>query len=741
MKKSIISLSILFLLANITIAQNYRDYNVTKNIFNETNGTFLLRTSLNKSNAELSDYFVKAQLDSASTNSYVYSTPIDIYKNSLLVKRINNISGIASTPYYTRDNIDRGNLEPAIEEYFYNQSGNLSEIQESSFKDNGERYLRGKEIYTYINNKLDNILFYKLYTDSDSLKPYAVNDFQYNQDSVISFNGVFLPNGDKSYSTKTKSVYSNGLINIEEFYSYNQGTQSWDKYYISNYYYNIDNSIDRIESQRIDYFSGDTVSEGVWKYIYNPDKTLKQNILSSSTYNYSISYTYGTDNVISILAPKDGRQFEWSNNDINFSFFSYDSSNINLFQSTDNGNTWQSVVNNISSNQIYSWTIPNTTQQDYLFKAVDINDSNVYDIVYLNIYEKAIIYQAAHNTGSLQLQVDNKGSFGNFNFKGNSNVLSTGGFAVSSKSIPFKGSFYFSPIIYDFTNSENMYELSSNSNFDQISNCSFIENNMEIGISVNQKTFSETGDDFVLIRYKIKNISSTRIDSLVIGNFMDLDIPNYSSNLGGVDSSKNLLYQYSSNDSSYYYGIVAMQNVYGANVTSQYDNYNLKESFHDNFTTVGMKNLTSPDDYRSFISSGPYSLEVNEGIELGFAIAAGKDLEDFLNNTELAKQKYELTVVSVKENKTIPNLFSLSQNYPNPFNPTTKISYSIPHTITATLKVYDVLGREITTLVNGEKSAGNYEVDFDASKLASGIYIYQLRAGNFTSSKKMLLLK
>ena len=102
---------------------------------------------------------------------------------------------------------------------------------------------------------------------------------------------------------------------------------------------------------------------------------------------------------------------------------------------------------------------------------------------------------------------------------------------------------------------------------------------MEIGISVNQKTFSETGDDFVLIRYKIKNISSTRIITLVIGNFMDLDIPNYSSNLGGVDSSKNLLYQYSSNDSSYYYGIVAMQNVYGANVTSQYDNYKFKRKF------------------------------------------------------------------------------------------------------------------------------------------------------------------
>ena len=66
---------------------------------------------------------------------------------------------------------------------------------------------------------------------------------------------------------------------------------------------------------------------------------------------------------------------------------------------------------------------------------------------------------------------------------------------------------------------------------------------------------------------------------------------------------------------------------------------NLKESFHDNFTTVGMKNLTSPDDYRSFISSGPYSLEVNEGIELGFAIAAGKDLEDFLNRYRIGKTK------------------------------------------------------------------------------------------------------
>ncbi len=92
-------------------------------------------------------------------------------------------------------------------------------------------------------------------------------------------------------------------------------------------------------------------------------------------------------------------------------------------------------------------------------------------------------------------------------------------------------------------------------------------------------------------------------------------------------------------------------------------------------------------------------------------------------------------------------VFYLMQNYPNPFNPTTTIRYSIPvetghaPSLHTTLKVYDVLGKEVTTLVNEEKSAGNYEVEFSASTLPSGIYFYKLQAGNFSSVKKMILLK
>jgi hypothetical protein len=94
------------------------------------------------------------------------------------------------------------------------------------------------------------------------------------------------------------------------------------------------------------------------------------------------------------------------------------------------------------------------------------------------------------------------------------------------------------------------------------------------------------------------------------------------------------------------------------------------------------------------------------------------------------------------ENNYDPVLsFKLFQNYPNPFNPTTKIKYEIPEMSFVTIKVYDVLGKEIATLVNEEKPYGNFEVEFNGHGLASGIYYYRIMAGNFLQTKKMILLK
>ncbi|HEX7356888.1 MAG TPA: T9SS type A sorting domain-containing protein, partial [Ignavibacteriaceae bacterium] len=95
----------------------------------------------------------------------------------------------------------------------------------------------------------------------------------------------------------------------------------------------------------------------------------------------------------------------------------------------------------------------------------------------------------------------------------------------------------------------------------------------------------------------------------------------------------------------------------------------------------------------------------------------------------------------VEVDVTAPIEFTLSQNYPNPFNPSTIISYSIPQNSFVTLKVYDVIGNEIATLVNETKSAGKYDIRFDASNLSNGVYFYTIKADNFTSTKKMILMK
>ncbi len=114
---------------------------------------------------------------------------------------------------------------------------------------------------------------------------------------------------------------------------------------------------------------------------------------------------------------------------------------------------------------------------------------------------------------------------------------------------------------------------------------------------------------------------------------------------------------------------------------------------------------------------------------------------------------FDIPVVVSVDNKqeTIPTEFTLAQNYPNPFNPSTTIQYSIPGQIrktnvtssisNVTLKVYDILGREVATLVNSRQQPGNYSVKFDASELTSGLYIYRLSAGGIVLSKKMILLR
>ncbi|MCW8809839.1 MAG: choice-of-anchor D domain-containing protein [Ignavibacteriaceae bacterium] len=123
---------------------------------------------------------------------------------------------------------------------------------------------------------------------------------------------------------------------------------------------------------------------------------------------------------------------------------------------------------------------------------------------------------------------------------------------------------------------------------------------------------------------------------------------------------------------------------------------------------------------------GNYSYEALAGTR-DSKVACLSGGSDFGTNTEITKE--------------MPTDYSLSQNYPNPFNPSTKIEFVIPKAGFVSLKIYDLLGREVKTLLNEEMQPGNYSIDFNASSLSSGIYFYTLNAGEFISTKKMILLK
>ena len=136
----------------------------------------------------------------------------------------------------------------------------------------------------------------------------------------------------------------------------------------------------------------------------------------------------------------------------------------------------------------------------------------------------------------------------------------------------------------------------------------------------------------------------------------------------------------------------------------------------------------------------PVKIKVqNVGIRL--QDAAGSGLNERLKSGE------EITISNSAINKLmvsgdfIPDKYALEQNFPNPFNPTTTIRYQLPKESKVVIKIYDVLGSEAMELLNDQKEAGIYEVEFNASNLSSGTYIYRIIAGDFVETKKMILLK
>jgi len=164
--------------------------------------------------------------------------------------------------------------------------------------------------------------------------------------------------------------------------------------------------------------------------------------------------------------------------------------------------------------------------------------------------------------------------------------------------------------------------------------------------------------------------------------------------------------------------------------------------------------LDTPNQFAAVLYSDIFPNGTNPGkvVTMGFpfeTIYPESSRNDFMN--ELINFFYSISDIENSESSNQSLTFNLSQNYPNPFNPSTTINYSIPvetlratsatTNVNVTLKIYDILGREVATLVNKEQSPGTYSIKFDGSNLTSGLYFYKLRSGSFIESKKMILVK
>ncbi|GAB4287842.1 MAG: hypothetical protein Kow0098_04920 [Ignavibacteriaceae bacterium] len=279
-----------------------------------------------------------------------------------------------------------------------------------------------------------------------------------------------------------------------------------------------------------------------------------------------------------------------------------------------------------------------------------------------------------------------------------------------------------------------------------------------IGIQSNLHTyaFSDFGNtNYIILRYRLINITTSEITGLYSGLFFDWDFADANNDITEWDETGGLGYVYRNGGnpdfwiasaliSSEDYNFWAIQNDGGDGGFSIYDGFTDSEKWQAISSGIG-KPQAGTGDVSHVVSGGPFNISAGDTLDVAFVVMAAEDLNSLRSTVANARDRYQNILngvpVSVSGEEVKPAKFSLEQNYPNPFNPTTKISYELPSDDFVSLKIYDVLGNEVRTLVNRRQTAGTHEIEFDASGLVSGIYLYSLRSGTKSETRKMILLR
>jgi subtilisin family serine protease len=292
--------------------------------------------------------------------------------------------------------------------------------------------------------------------------------------------------------------------------------------------------------------------------------------------------------------------------------------------------------------------------------------------------------------------------------------------------------------------------------------CKFNDDNANypLGVEVTQRTFSYDGSvegNFAIIMYAIQNKSESTLDDLRISILADWDYmisPYDAVDEVGFDSAGGVGYM-RANLFSMPRGVVVLNDEgvcsfrvihYGNDI---WDGLNDAEKWQ--FATEGFifTETVSSSDHSFMITTGPYNLAPGEIDTAAFAVIGADTLTDIIDiYAPAAKVAYTGILTDVNDDPgtpPLPDKFALYQNYPNPFNPSTVIEFDLQKDQHVILDIYNLLGQKIETLLDSDLPAGNHKVTWDTSEsdrqIPSGVYFYRLKAGDQTSTKKMLLIK
>jgi serine protease len=273
----------------------------------------------------------------------------------------------------------------------------------------------------------------------------------------------------------------------------------------------------------------------------------------------------------------------------------------------------------------------------------------------------------------------------------------------------------------------------------------------QIGLQVSMYSYAYSdlvNSKYLLLRYDIKNKGAIQLTNLYAGIFLDWDLGDFSGDVSRYDATRSLGYCFdSSRQDNAYVGIRALDSAASFRSLVNDMNIDLSRAGKWSWISAGFGQTSAgPADIHHVISSGPYTINPGDSVIVGFALVVGdSSLANIQQNADAAKSKW----IALRGGKFSPPpppapppvTFALEQNYPNPFNLTTNLQFQTADEEFVSLKVFDLLGREVATLVDEERSAGSYKVSWDASRFPSGVYFYRLQAGPFIETKKMVLLK